>query len=120
MTSKTKKRFKKLSIKKLSIKKVPIKKLSIKKVPIKKLFKKRKGGTKEECCICRKNINGASFIPSACLMKYGKIRAHKICNDCWWNSFAQETANHQCPGCAKGLPLNGPAPPKIIDLTEDD
>lgn len=81
---------------------------------------KRKGGSKEACCMCRKKINGTSFIPSSCLMKHGKIRSHKICSDCWWNTFAKEGISHQCPGCEKGLPLHGPSPPKLIDLTEDD
>jgi len=108
--TKTRKRFYKRSYKKRNYKKISIK----------KNYKKRKGGSKEECCICENKINGTSFIPSGCLMKHGKIRAHKICNDCWWNSFAKEGVTHQCPGCAKGLPLNGPPPPKFIDLTEDD
>ena len=107
MSSKTRKRFNK-------------KRRNYKKKSIKKIYKKRKGGSKEECCICENKINGQTFIPSGCLMKNGKIRAHKICNDCWWNSFAKEGVTHQCPGCAKGLPLNGPPPPKFVDLTEDD
>jgi len=111
MPSKTRKRLYKIKNKKNWNKKYSLKK---------KRREKKKGGSKEECCMCRNKINGTSFIPSGCLMKNGKIRAHKICSDCWWNSFAKEGVNHQCPGCAKGLPLHGSPPPKIVDLTEDD
>lgn len=96
------------------------KKRSYKKTFKKYAYKKRKGGSKEKCCICMNKIDGKSFIPSACLMKHGKNRAHKICNDCWWNSFAKEGVSHQCPGCEKGLPLSGSPPPEFIDLTEYD
>jgi len=112
--TKTRKRFNKRSYKKRIYKKMSLKKKLLREK------NKKMGGSKEECCICRNKIDGKSFIPSACLMKHGKNRAHKICNDCWWNSFAKEGVTHQCPGCEKGLPLNGPAPPKFIDLTEDD
>jgi hypothetical protein len=79
-----------------------------------------KGGAQEECCICDQKIKDKKlFIPSECLMKYGKIRSHKICDDCWWNTFAKEGISHSCPGCKRGLPLHGPPPPKFIDLTED-
>jgi hypothetical protein len=80
----------------------------------------KKGGSEEECCICEKKIEDKkSFTPSGCLMKHGKIRSHKICEKCWWDSFAQEWVNHKCPGCTKNKPLHGSPPPKIIDLTED-
>lgn len=90
-----------------------------------KTFRKKrsykKGGSKEKCCICDKKIgDNKSFTPSECLMKHGKIRSHKICEDCWWNKFAKEGVSHKCPGCKKGLPLHGSPPPKMIDLTEDE
>jgi len=90
----------------------------------KKLYKTKrsykKGGSEEECCICDQKLGDKkSFIPSGCLMKHGKIRSHKICDKCWWDSFAQEGVSHKCPGCKKDKPLHGPPPPKIIDLTED-
>jgi hypothetical protein len=80
---------------------------------------------KTHCCICNKEIittNG--LIPAKCLAKYGAIRAHRICQECWWdpvNGFAKEGTNHACPGCVKGLPLNGPqiSAPIFVDLTED-
>jgi hypothetical protein len=82
----------------------------------------KKGGAEETCSMCRKIVtNGDKFVPSSCLIKHGKFRSHKICSDCWWNKFAQEGVNHQCPGCLSGLPLNNPVISKIevIDLTED-
>lgn len=89
-----------------------------------KKIKKIKGGTNEECAMCCKKTNDKTLIPNACLMKYGKYRAHKICSDCWWNKFAQEGVNHKCPGCEKNLPLNKDpyqeTKNQVIDLTEDD
>jgi hypothetical protein len=59
----------------------------------------RKGGA---CCVCDK-------------------RAHKICSDCWWDDFANETASHKCPGCVKGIPVKSdPDKGKVIDLTTSD
>ena len=64
------------------------------------------------------------LIPNACLMKYGKYKAHKICSECWWSNFAQEGVNHKCPGCQTGKPLNNDPYENqkntVIDLTEDD
>jgi len=89
--------------------------------------KKKYGGNGENekvtCCMCGKEISEKNpKIPSGCYMKHGKFRAHKICDDCWWNKFAKEGVNHQCPGCATGKPLNGRPidNSKVIDLTEDD
>jgi hypothetical protein len=79
-----------------------------------------KAGSNEKCCICGKKIVGKSFIPSECLMKHGKIRSHKICNDCWWNSFAIEGANHKCPGCIYKKPLNDQKQTELIDLTKEE
>jgi hypothetical protein len=79
----------------------------------------RKGGA---CCMCDKKIKDThSFVPRECLSKYGKNRAHKICSDCWWDEFANETASHKCPGCVKGIPVKSdPDKGKIIDLTTSD
>ena len=112
--SKTKKSYKKRA----SYKKVA----SYKKgVSNKKRASYKKGGSGEECSICDKKMEDKkSFIPSGCLMKHGKIRSHKICNECWWNSFAQEGVSHKCPGCERRKPLYGSTPPQIIDLTEDE
>ena len=75
------------------------------------------------CCMCGKEIRKEDgLIPSKCLMKNGAIRGHRICQECWWSKFAKEGINHNCPGCEKGLPLNGPPLDKnlIVDLTMDD
>ena len=83
----------------------------------------RKGGAnKETCCMCDKKIKDThSFVPSECLLKHGKNRAHKICPECWWDDFANETASHKCPGCVKGIPVKSdPDKGKVIDLTMSD
>jgi len=88
--------------------------------------KSKKGGNNEKCSMCESSVkNKTTLIPSGCLQKHGKNRAHKICDDCWWNKFAKEGVSHKCPGCEKGLPLNETGQPNIkqtqvIDLTEDD
>jgi len=76
----------------------------------------------ETCCMCDKKIkSNQSFIPSECLSKYGKNRAHKICSDCWWDKFANETTTHKCPGCVKGISVKSdPNKGKVIDLTMSD
>jgi hypothetical protein len=64
-----------------------------------------KGG-KYICSICEHKINDTNFmIPRECLVKYGAIRAHKICQDCWWGEFAKEGVSHRCPGCEKGMQI---------------
>lgn len=64
-----------------------------------------------KCCMCDKEIVKVDgLMPAKCYRKYGAIRAHRICKECWWNKesgFAKEGVNHACPGCEKGLPLNG-------------
>ena len=76
-----------------------------------------------ECCVCAKNEEvGKTLIPRKCLAKHG-VSAHRICQECWWDNktgFALEGANHTCPGCVKGLPLNKDPKGEIIDLTEDE
>ena len=73
---------------------------------------------KVKCCMCNKEISREDgLIPAKCYAKYGAIRAHRICQECWWDieqGFAKEDVNHACPGCTKGLPLNG----KPIDYTK--
>ena len=93
-----------------------------------KRFKKYiKGGQEEKvkCCICEKEIDkNNTLVPRECLMKNGSA-AHRICQDCWWNSesgFAREDADHKCPGCIKKLPLTTVTKKnsEIIDLTLDE
>ena len=85
-----------------------------------------RGPVHAKCCMCGKEIDtNNGLIPGACYKKNGAIRAHRICSECWWNSetgFAREGADHRCPGCVKGLPLNGTPLDNsvIIDLTADD
>ena len=80
-----------------------------------------RGYEKINCCICDKEISREdSLVPAVCLSKNGDIRGHRICKECWFNSFAKEGVNHECPGCVKNLPLNGQPIDKtvVIDLTE--
>ena len=83
-----------------------------------------KGPTSDNvnCCICDKELRREDgLVPASCLAKYGAIRGHRICKKCWFNKFAKEGVNHECPGCVKSLPLNGPVhdPSVVIDLTEN-
>jgi len=88
----------------------------------------KRGGTKVQCCMCERSVSdGNTLKPSACLMKHGS-KAHRICKDCWWDpekGFAREGANHECPGCKKGLPLTTVTAlqsqkiSEVIDLTDD-
>ena len=67
----------------------------------------RKGGNGEKvtCCMCEAIVDkGKTFIPRKCLTQ-NMQKAHRICENCWWNKFAEENAKHECPGCVKGLPL---------------
>ena len=66
------------------------------------------------CCMCMEPIKSKYFQPSKCLQKYAS-RAHKICGECWWGEFAKEGMVHECPGCAKNLPL----PKKGKKITKD-
>ena len=86
----------------------------------------KRGGTKVQCCMCERRVSERNTLkPSACLIKHGS-RAHRICLDCWWdseNGFAREGANHECPGCKKGMPLLKPKSAskvsEVVDLTLD-
>jgi hypothetical protein len=75
----------------------------------------------EHCCMCGSKLDKkTALIPRECLIKYGKIRAHKVCPECWWGEFAKEGASHKCPGCVKGLPLAEDLDAgAVIDLTID-
>lgn len=65
--------------------------------------------TNVPCSICERMFpRDTMFTPLVCLQK-NRDRAHKICDDCWWDpqiGFAREDAPHGCPGCKRGLPLN--------------
>ena len=81
--------------------------------------KKYKGGNKDVCCICDKETDSI-LTPISC-ERHSIIGAktHIICGDCWW-PFADEKADHACPGCKKDpLPKStGKSPPApVIDLT---
>jgi hypothetical protein len=81
--------------------------------------KKYKGGNKDVCCICDKETDSI-LTPISC-ERHPIIGAktHIICGDCWW-PFADEKADHACPGCKKDpLPKStGKSPPApVIDLT---
>jgi hypothetical protein len=65
------------------------------------------------CSICDKLFDrDKSLIPVLCLKEHG-IRAHRICQECWWNTFAKEDAPHGCPGCKRALPLTR----RVKDIT---
>ena len=81
------------------------------------------------CCMCDNEFPRDKMnVPAQCLRK-NRDRAHRICQNCWWNpetGFARENAPHGCPGCKRGLPLNPPLksrPPRkedIITLSSDE
>ena len=109
------------------ISRIRTKKRYIKNNKNKKTRHSRKGGNNEKvkCCMCEKMVNkDETFIPRACLVKHGNKLAHRICKVCWWNpetGFARENAQHNCPGCFKGIPLTTftKISPIIVDLTEE-
>lgn len=70
---------------------------------IKKLGKiGRLGRGQEQCCMCNEKFNSKdALIPAKCLSRKGRENAHKICTNCWWEKFAIEGVNHECPGCKK-------------------
>jgi hypothetical protein len=99
-----------------------------KKIKKKSIKSRKKGGAEEDkvnCCMCGQEVNiNDTLMPSGCKMKNG-MRAHRICQECWWNpetGFGKETSKHKCPGCEKGLPLTTvkKEEPIFIDLTEHD
>jgi len=76
------------------------------------------------CSMCDRQFPRESmFIPLSCLKK-NQDRAHRICEDCWWDpkmGFAREDAPHDCPGCKRHLPLNPPIkskPEEIIVISD--
>jgi hypothetical protein len=84
----------------------------------------RKGGNgingeQATCCMCETVVDkGKTYIPRKCLTK-NMQKAHRICENCWWSTFAEENATHACPGCVKGLPLTEYKQPTFIDLVDD-
>lgn len=57
------------------------------------------------CSMCDKSVpRNKTLVPALCLKEHGD-RAHRICKECWWNTFAKEDAPHGCPGCMRNLPL---------------
>lgn len=75
-----------------------------------------------QCCICERTFpRDDTLVPARCL-KENRERAHRICQDCWWDpetGFARENAPHGCPGCIKNFPLTAPLKrviPKIEDI----
>jgi hypothetical protein len=92
------------------------------------------GYDKVDCCVCGNEINKSEgLIPNACLQKNGVIRAHRMCEYCWFgknkfsqdkfgpNGFATEGISHKCPGCESKLPLiENRQTTQVFDLTEDD
>jgi hypothetical protein len=84
---------------------------------------------KVNCCMCGKEVDiNDTLVPMSCLRKYGKTKAHRICNQCWWDpvsGFAREDIRHGCPGCAKNLPLtnvklNTPTKKSEVIIIDDD
>jgi len=78
-----------------------------------------------KCVICDEIILDKSYVPLKCLQKNGSKKAHRICEHCWWNSFANEETNHSCPGCNNNTALNNINPihsnsTEIIELLDDD
>lgn len=70
------------------------------------------------CCMCDREFpRKTMFTPLVCLNKNHE-RAHKICQDCWWDpqiGFAREDAPHGCPGCKRRLPLNPSIKPTEVN-----
>jgi hypothetical protein len=83
--------------------------------------RKHYGGNNEQvkCSICENttHINN-TLVPSKCY-KLNLDKAHRICQDCWWNNFSKEKTDHTCPGCNKQLPLTTSSynSNDVIDLT---
>ncbi len=79
----------------------------------KKNTKKPKLTYDHRCCMCDKPVDlddrVNALVPKQCLNKYGRMAAHRICKECWFEpetGFAVEGAVHKCPGCVHALPLN--------------
>jgi hypothetical protein len=70
------------------------------------------------CCMCIKPIlaNQRVLSSAKCIQRNGNY-SHKICQPCWWGSFAIETACHDCPGC---LPIIKKPFEFIVDLTNNN
>jgi hypothetical protein len=84
------------------------------------------GRRKFLCAQCERKhyVDGAPLHPRKCLNQ--NRFPHQLCQNCWWNGFADENANHECIGCLKGIPLVKPRRSvrlqrlqPVVDLTED-
>ena len=64
------------------------------------------------CVLCGKSLEGGlPFLnPATCFAKYGRSRAHRICERCWFGKFALEDAPHECPGCQADIAFPPPVP----------
>lgn len=81
---------------------------------MKNVAKGRKGKA-YKCCMCNKKFKSiAPLSPSACVMRNGKEKSHKICENCWWDKFAIEGVDHKCPGC----PVEVKKPKKVSGTPE--
>ena len=83
--------------------------------------RKHNGGNNKQvkCSICENTIHiNNTLVPSKCY-KLNLDKAHRICQDCWWNNFSKEKTDHTCPGCNKQLPLTTSSynSNDVIDLT---
>ena len=77
-----------------------------------------KGLNNRLCAICENNVNVEdTFVPQSCFRK-NLNKSHRICSKCWWDKFAKENADHQCPGCKKGLPLNKGLSEEVIEISD--
>lgn len=77
-------------------------------------------GKTYNCCMCNKKFKSvAPLSPSACIMRNGKEKSHKICENCWWDKFAVEGADHKCPGCPPEVkkPKKKSGSPEIIVIS---
>ena len=72
-------------------------------------------------CIKPISVNQRALSSAKCIQKNGN-NSHKICQSCWWDSFAKETTCHNCTGCVNKLPLPIIQKPieYVIDLTNDN
>ena len=57
------------------------------------------------CAICEKELRSHYLKPVKCAQTHGFSRCHRICEKCWFKTFAKEGADHGCPGCKKKLKL---------------
>ena len=69
---------------------------------VEKRVEARTSMTVTQCAMCgRFTTTSKGLAPAACLRKYGPSKAHRICQACWFGTFAKEEGDHRCPGCLK-------------------